>query len=109
MRKKRFKTHYIPEWAEHRGLHSQAELQRALLKEVGVTVDKSTVHRWYQKDTMPQKDHQAALQALFKIDSPSGLFTHPHDDWLARLFKDRSEEERQKMLETLEFHFPKAS
>jgi transcriptional regulator with XRE-family HTH domain len=93
-----FETHYIIEWAERRGL-SQADIAR----EIGV--DKSTVTRWF-KGSVPEVRHWAALRECLGLDEPTDIFRHPDNDWLSKRFRDRDAEERRKMIETLDFHFP---
>lgn len=92
------RPHFIPDWAERRGL-SQAELGREL------GADKSVVSRWFKGST-PSLDWQLRLAALFGVERES-LFRHPDDDWLARFFRGRSLEEIEKMKQMLELAFPK--
>ena len=99
---KEIRLHFIPEWAERRGLR-QADLVDAL----GGAVDKSTVSRWFS-GTLPARDHLAALQGLFELEEASALFRHPDDDWLARFFRSRTEEERYRIRQILEAAFPQA-
>jgi transcriptional regulator with XRE-family HTH domain len=90
------RIHFIPEWAEKRHL-AQADIVR----EIGV--DKGLVSRWY-KGTLPKPDYLERLAALFSTDV-SGLFRHPDDDWLAKYFVDKSEEQREKAIRMLKLLF----
>lgn len=87
------RIHFIPEWAAHRNLR-QADLVRDL------TVDKSTVSRWFG-GSIPEQQHLETLADYFQIDV-SALFRHPDDDWIARLLQGRSEEERKKIVQIIE-------
>ena len=91
------RPHFIPEWAEARGL-TQADLAREL------EADKSVVSRWFN-GTTPGVEWQEKLAALFHCD-PDALFRHPDDDWLSKFFKDRSREELERMKTMLEAAFP---
>ena len=92
------RPHYIPEWAEARGL-SQADLAREL------DADKSVVSRWFS-GTTPGVEWQEKLAALFHCE-PESLFRHPDDDWFARFFADRSRDELERIKRTLENAFPR--
>lgn len=93
------RPHFIPEWAEARGLKNQAELAREL------DADKSVVSRWYSGGS-PNVEWQEKLAALFHCE-PESLFRHPDDDWLSKFFIDRSREDVEKMKKMLELAFPK--
>jgi transcriptional regulator with XRE-family HTH domain len=92
------RPHYIPAWAEKRQLHTQAEFAAAL------DADKSVVSRWYSGST-PSLEWQEKLALFFEIDREA-LFRHPDDDWIAKFFRGRSEEERERMKKMLEAAFP---
>lgn len=91
------RPHFIVEWAEKRDL-KQADLSREL------GADKSTVSRWYSGAT-PGEDWQEKLAAFFEIEREA-LFRHPDDDWIARFFRNRSEDEIERMKKLLESVFP---
>jgi len=93
------RLHYIPEWAERRGL-SQADIAREL------DVDKSSVSRWFA-GSMPTEKWLVPLAALLQVDEIASLFRHPDDDWLERFFRGRSDDERQRIKATLEAAFPR--
>jgi transcriptional regulator with XRE-family HTH domain len=90
------RIHYIVEWAEKRQL-TQADIVR----EIGA--DKSLVSRWFS-GTNPGKEWRPRLEALLDAGE-GGLYRHPDDDWLARFFRERSEEEKRKAIELLEMFF----
>lgn len=92
------RPHFIPDWAEKRGL-SQADLAR----ETGA--DKSIVSRWYS-GASPSVEWQERLAAFFHCD-PESIFRHPDDDWIARFFRNRSAEEVERAKKLLEAAFPK--
>jgi transcriptional regulator with XRE-family HTH domain len=93
------RIHYIPEWAEKRRL-TQAAIVR------GIGADKGLVSRWF-KGTIPSEKYLGPLAALLQAEEPAALFRSPDEDWLSRLFAERSEEERRRMLQTLEAAFPR--
>ena len=92
------RLHYVVEWAARRQLR-QADICREL------SVDKSTVSRWFD-GTLPSEVHLLALTGLFGLDEPVSLFRHPDDDWLSRLLRGRSEDERRRIKAMLEAAFP---
>lgn len=91
------RPHFIEEWAEARNL-TQADLAREL------GADKSVVSRWYS-GTTPGVEWQEKLAALFHCE-PESLFRHPNDDWFAKFFAGRKQEEIAKMKQMLEIAFP---
>lgn len=96
--RKPIRLHYIAEWAAKRGMR-----QADIVRQTGV--DKSTVSRWF-KGTLPSEEHLLMLKELFTLDEVASLFRDPDDDWLARLFRNRSEEERERILKVIEISFP---
>lgn len=66
--------------------------------------DRSTIYRWMDGN-MPQPAQQERLAALFEIE-PEALLRHPDDDWIARFFHGRSEEERQRIKQAMELAWP---
>lgn len=95
------RPHFIQEWAEHRGYRSQTELADAL------EADKSVVNRWY-KGGSPGVEWQEKLADLF-VCEPESIFRHPDDDWIARFFRDRKEDEVARIKAMLEAAFPPKS
>lgn len=92
------RPHFIQDWAIHRGFKKAVDLANAL------DVDKSLVSRWFNGST-PDEKHQERLAALLHCDRQA-LFRHPDDDWMSRFFKDRTEEEVQRIKTMLEAAFP---
>lgn len=88
--------HFIVEWAEKRGLR-----QADIVEQIGV--DKSLVSRWF-KGTMPKADYLDKIAALMSTDV-QGLMRHPDDDWLAKFFLDKTEEQKQKAIDMLKLMF----
>lgn len=92
------RIHFIVEWAEHYGMK-----QSDIVRELGV--DKGLVSRWFS-GTLPKHEYLERLAALFHMDGDiNRLFRHPDDDWLLRLFQDKSEAEKAKARELLELYF----
>jgi len=92
------RPHFIPDWAEHRGMN-QADIAQQL------GADKSVISRWFSGST-PSVDYQQRLAALLNCE-PESLFRHPGDDWLSKFFADRSVEEVERIKKMLEAAFPK--
>lgn len=90
------RSHYIVEWAEKRQLR-----QADIANELGA--DKSLVSRWF-KGTIPYPEWQEKLAALFETEV-AGLFRHPDDDWLARFFRDKTEEQKERAVQMLKLWF----
>ncbi len=91
------RLHFIPEWAEYRGM-KQADIVK------GIGADKGLVSKWFA-GTVPSDKWIEPLAEALKTD-PSGLFRHPDDDWLARFFRQRSADERERAITMLEAAFP---
>jgi transcriptional regulator with XRE-family HTH domain len=92
------RPHFIPDWAEKKGL-SQADLARE------IEVDKSLVSRWFSGST-PNEESQEKLAAFFEIDREA-LFRHPDDDWIRRFFEGRARDEIERAKKMLEMAFPR--
>lgn len=90
------RLHFIPEWAEKRQLQ-----QADIVRELGV--DKGLVSRWFH-GTLPKQEYLKSLAALFDTDV-QGLFQHPDDDWLAKFFRDKTEEQKEKAISMLKILF----
>lgn len=82
------RLHYIVEWAERRLMTPPA-----IAKAVGV--ERATAYRWFAGQ-IPSERHLIALAELFHVEV-TDLFRHPDDNWLSRLLKDKSEEDRQRI------------
>lgn len=94
--KEPIRNHFIVEWAEKRGF-SQADIVRQ------IGVDKSLVSRWF-RGTNPKQDYLEKLAALFETDV-HGLYRHPDDDWLAKFFMEKTEEQKERAIEMLKIMF----
>lgn len=90
------RIHFIVEWAERRNLK-----QADIVREIGA--DKGLVSRWFD-GTVPKGEYLEKLAELFGTDV-HGLFRHPDDDWLAKLFRDKSEAERERAINMLKLFF----
>lgn len=97
-RKTPIRRHFIKEWMEARNM-KPADMIREL------DSDKSTVYRWLDGQ-LPQPAQQEKIAALFEID-PDALLRHPDDDWMARFFQGRSEEERARIKQAMELAWPR--
>lgn len=91
------RVHFIAEWAEKRGLK-----QVDIVNEIGA--DKGLVSRWF-KGTVPKPEYLEKLRELFHADDISSLFRHPDDDWIARMFNGKTEEQREKAIQMLRLLF----
>jgi transcriptional regulator with XRE-family HTH domain len=91
------RIHFIAEWAEKRGLK-----QSDVAREIGA--DKGLVSRWFS-GTVPKAEYLEQLRALFHAEEVSSLFRHPDDDWIARLFRDKSDEQRERAIDMLRLLF----
>lgn len=91
------RIHHIEDWAERRNM-KQVDIVKAL------GVDKATVSRWFD-GTLPRQDHLVALADMFQIDVQA-LFRHPDDDWIAKLLRGSSAEEKQRIAQIIELSIP---
>lgn len=65
--------------------------------------DKSLVTRWFA-GVLPKPEYLAILAEVFHTDI-QGLFRHPDDDWLARFFRNKTEEQKEQAIEMLKVLF----
>lgn len=91
------KIHFIEEWAEHRG-YKRADIASAL------GVDKSLVSRWFQ-GSVPSEKWLEPLAEFLGAGEASSLFRHPDDDWIAKMFRDKTEAQREAAVEMLKIFF----
>lgn len=96
------RIHYIPEWAAKHGL-SQADICREL------GADKGVVSRWFNEGNIPSAKYLDPLVTLFHLDEIADLFRDPEDDWLARLLRGATREQKQQAASVMEVLFKKAS
>lgn len=87
------RIHFIAEWADRRRMK-----QKDIVREIGA--DKGLVSRWFN-GTLPKPEYLEALRQLFELEDINALFRHPDDDWMARLFRERSEKDRRDAIEIL--------
>jgi hypothetical protein len=106
--KQPIRRHFINEWLAAKGL-KPADLVDLLndpdrsmdLEEIG----KSQVYRWLAGQ-LPQPATQLRVADALEIE-PEALLRHPDDDWVARFMEGRSQDEIQRIKNTLENAFPK--
>lgn len=67
-------------------------------------VDKSQPYRWL-KGQLPQAPMQKRIADALELDDPSDLLRSPIDDWFAKFFRDRSDEEKARARRVLEAAF----
>lgn len=92
------RRHYIAEWAEKRG-KKQADIVRDL------GIEKSTVYRWFADGVIPTEKHLVPLASYLSAPEVVALFRHPDDDWLARMFVDKTEEQKEAAVQMLKLFF----
>jgi hypothetical protein len=92
------RRHFIPEWAELRG-KKQADIVRDL------DIPKSVVFRWFSEGVIPTEKYLLPLAEYLMVDDVISLFRHPDDDWLAQMFRDKTDEQREKAVAMLKLFF----
>jgi len=90
------RIHFIVEWAEKRNMK-----QADIVREIGA--DKGLVSRWFD-GTVPKPEYLEKLAALFSTDV-HGIFRHPDDDWIAKFFHDKTEEQKERAIDMLRLMF----
>ena len=96
------RRHYIAEWAELRG-----KRQTDIVRDLGI--EKSTVYRWFADGVIPSEKHLVPLAEYLMVEEPVALFRHPDDDWLSRMFRDKTDEQREKAVAMLKLFFDSIS
>lgn len=96
------RRHFIAEWAELRG-----KRQTDIVRDLGI--EKSTVYRWFADGVIPSEKHLLPLAEYLAVDEPVALFRHPDDDWLSRMFRDKTDEQREKAVAMLKLFFESIS
>lgn len=92
------RRHFIAEWAERRGVR-----QADIVRELGA--DKGAVSRWFADDIIPTEKYLKPLADYLGVDEVIDLFRHPDDDWLKKMFHDKTEEQREAAIEMLKIFF----
>lgn len=88
------RKHFIREWMEHRGIRP-----RDVTEAFGV--DKSVISRWLNENNVPSDKHLLSL-AEFLHTTVDGLFRHPDDDWIRRIFEGRSRDEAESLKKAIQ-------
>jgi len=96
------RRHFIAEWAELRG-----KRQTDIVRDLGI--EKSTVYRWFAEGVIPSEKHLVPLAAYLAVEEPVRLFKHPDDDWLSQMFRDKTDEQREKAVAMLKLFFESIS
>ena len=92
------RRHFIPEWAEKRG-----KRQADIVRDLGI--EKSTVYRWFAEGVIPTEKHLVPLAGYLGAPEVVALFRHPEDDWLARMFINKTEEQKEAAVQMLKLFF----
>ena len=93
------RIHYIPEWAELRGL-KQADFVEKL------DMSKGNVSKIFAGQ-LPEAHNIIKIATLLHLDEAASLFRHPNDDWLTRVLRGRTDEEKKRIIATIEAAFPR--
>lgn len=105
------RRHFLKEWLDERNM-SPMDLLAALNDEDRSLdlppIDKSQVYRWI-KGQLPQEAMQVRIAAALNLDEPEDLQRSPEDDWLAKMFKAMTAEEKDRARKLLEAAFPRKS
>lgn len=92
------RRHFIPEWSEKCG-KKQADIVRDL------GIEKSTVYRWFAEGVIPTEKHLKPLAEYLQVDEVVALFRHPDDDWVAKMFRNKTEEQKEAAVQMLKLFF----
>lgn len=92
------RRHYIAEWSEKRGVK-----QADIVREIGA--DKGSVSRWFVAGIIPTEKYLKPLADFLQVDEVVDLFRHPDDDWLAKMFRDKTEEQKEAAIQMLKIFF----
>ncbi|KQV27870.1 hypothetical protein ASC97_05775 [Rhizobium sp. Root1203] len=92
------RRHFIPEWAEKRGVK-----QADIVREIGA--DKGAVYRWFAAGIIPTEKYLKPLADYLGAEEVVALFRHPDDDWLAKMFRDKTEEQKEAAIQMLTLFF----
>lgn len=91
------RIHFILEWARKKKL-TQADICR----ETGA--DKGLVSRWFTQGIVPNTEYRQTLAQLFGTDV-HGLFVHPDDYELIKLFRDKTDAQKAQAIDLLKVLF----
>lgn len=91
------RVHYIKEWMEKLGLEP-----KDITEATGA--DKSTISRWFAGN-VPSEKYLDQLVELFHLDERAGLFRDPDDDWIARFYRERDAEGKERFLRAVMTEF----
>ncbi|MFC3074953.1 helix-turn-helix domain-containing protein [Shinella pollutisoli] len=92
------RRHFIPEWAAKRGV-KQADIVRA------TGADKGAVHRWFAEDVIPTEKYLKPLADFLDVEEVVDLFRDPDDDWMAKMFRDKTEQQKEAAITMLRLFF----
>lgn len=107
--KQPIRRHFLPEWLEAKDLDATDLLD--LLNDPDRPMDlneveKSQVYRWLAGQ-MPGPAAQKRIMDALGEDNPEALLRHPTNDWVSKFLDGRSQDEIQRIKDTLETAFPK--
>jgi transcriptional regulator with XRE-family HTH domain len=92
------RRHFIPEWAAKRGVK-----QADIVREIGA--DKGAVYRWFADGVIPTEKYLKPLADFLDADEVVDLFRHPDDDWMAKMFRDKTEQQKEAAIRMLNLFF----
>jgi len=92
------RRHYIPEWAAKRGVK-----QADIVRELGA--DKGAVYRWFTEGVIPTEKYLKPLADFLGAEEVVSLFRDPEDDWMARMFRDKTEKQKEAAIQMLKIFF----
>lgn len=96
------RPHYLAQLMERYNVN-----RADIVEELGV--DKSQLSRWLDEDrpSTPSREWAKRLGEFFgKGHDPVDIFVDPDVDWLSRLLKDRSPDEKERIKAMIEAAFP---
>jgi transcriptional regulator with XRE-family HTH domain len=96
------RIHFIAEWAALRGLKAVD-----IVNDLGA--DPATVSRWFNEGNVPSAKYLEPLAEYLGAPDANALFHDPQDDWIARLFQNVSENQKQKAIDVLTILFSASS
>lgn len=106
--KQPIRRHFLAEWLEKREMSAMDLLNALNDPERSMdfnAIDKSQVYRWL-KGQLPHPQMQLRIVEALGLDDAGDLLRSPEDDWFNQFFKDRTEDEIERMKQMLEAAFP---